>query len=52
MFHYKLTNTVLMEFVFAMKMDVDYLPMAKSEALNQLEIRRECEHLQGESIYW
>ena len=36
----------------AMKMDVDYLPMVKPDAINHLEIRRDCACLSGVAGCW
>ena len=40
------------DLISAMRKEVDYLLMAKPDAINQLEIRRDCVHLLGVSGCW
>ena len=47
-----LSDIALLWLMSAMKKGVDFLPMAKPDAFNHLEIRRDCVHLVGVSGCW
>jgi hypothetical protein len=47
-----MSDIVLLWLMSATRKDVDYLPMAKPDAINHLEIRRDCVHLLGASGCW